>query len=339
MASAVEMGASEKHADLVHDVAYDFYGRRVATVSSDQYVKIFDLMPGTGKDEGKSIWKQTSTFKAHAGSVWRVAWAHPEFGQILATASFDNNVHIWREQNGTFEGGDGSKSSWAPFIAQLTDSRTSVVDVKFAPKHLGLKLVSCAEDGMIRFYEAMDVMNLSTWTLTEDFKAKSKSKEVKFTSVSWNPSKDHAPMVAVGSNETVSAPFNVQIWELQESRRWTLRTVSDPAFQMFNSQVHDVAFAPNMGRSYHMLAAATNKGVKLWKISVRDSADGGGVAEPGKYDFEEKLKGGDDSDVWRVSWNVTGTTLASAGKEDNIVRLWLANFDGQWEMQNAQELR
>ena len=53
------------------------------------------------------------------------------------------------------------------------------------------------------------------------------------------------------------------------------------------------------------------------------SADGGGVAEPGKYDFEEKLKGGDDSDVWRVSWNVTGTTLASAGKEDNIVRLWL----------------
>ena len=28
------------HKDLVHDVSYDFYGRRFATCSSDQYVKV-----------------------------------------------------------------------------------------------------------------------------------------------------------------------------------------------------------------------------------------------------------------------------------------------------------
>lgn len=29
-----------EHKDLIHDVAYDYYGRRMATCSSDQYVKV-----------------------------------------------------------------------------------------------------------------------------------------------------------------------------------------------------------------------------------------------------------------------------------------------------------
>lgn len=31
------------HKDLIHDVAYDFYGERMATCSSDQYVKVDNL--------------------------------------------------------------------------------------------------------------------------------------------------------------------------------------------------------------------------------------------------------------------------------------------------------
>lgn len=31
------------------------------------------------------------------------------------------------------------------------DSRTSVTDVKFGPKHLGLLLVTCSADGIIRY--------------------------------------------------------------------------------------------------------------------------------------------------------------------------------------------
>ncbi len=29
-----------EHKDLIHDVAYDYHGRRMATCSSDQYVKV-----------------------------------------------------------------------------------------------------------------------------------------------------------------------------------------------------------------------------------------------------------------------------------------------------------
>ena len=31
------------HGDLVHDAQYDFYGKRVATCSSDRAVKVFDV--------------------------------------------------------------------------------------------------------------------------------------------------------------------------------------------------------------------------------------------------------------------------------------------------------
>ena len=33
----------------------------------------------------------------HSGSVWRVTWAHPEFGQVVATCSFDRTAAIWEE--------------------------------------------------------------------------------------------------------------------------------------------------------------------------------------------------------------------------------------------------
>ena len=36
--------------------------------------------------------------QTHSGSVWRVTWAHPEYGQVLATCSFDRTVCIWEEQ-------------------------------------------------------------------------------------------------------------------------------------------------------------------------------------------------------------------------------------------------
>lgn len=41
MFEAQEINA--EHKDLIHDVAYDYYGRRMATCSSDQYVKVNNI--------------------------------------------------------------------------------------------------------------------------------------------------------------------------------------------------------------------------------------------------------------------------------------------------------
>lgn len=41
----------------------------------------------------------TTFSQTHSGSVWRVTWAHPEYGQVLATCSFDRTVGVWEEQS------------------------------------------------------------------------------------------------------------------------------------------------------------------------------------------------------------------------------------------------
>lgn len=37
----VSKSVHSNHADLIHDVAYDYYGRRMATCSSDQTIKVW----------------------------------------------------------------------------------------------------------------------------------------------------------------------------------------------------------------------------------------------------------------------------------------------------------
>ena len=72
----VAKSVETEHKDLIHDVAYDHYGRRMATCSSNQSIKVWDIA-----EDGTS--QQVAHWKAHSGSVWRVTWAHPEFGQVL----------------------------------------------------------------------------------------------------------------------------------------------------------------------------------------------------------------------------------------------------------------
>lgn len=76
----------------------------------------------------------------------------------------------------------------------LVDSRTSVTDCKFGPKSQGLVLATCSSDGIIRLYEAPDIMNLSQWTLSYDVACK-----IPLSCLSWNQSlyRLHSPMIAV----------------------------------------------------------------------------------------------------------------------------------------------
>ena len=57
-----------QHKDLIHDVAYDYFGHRLATASSDQTVKIWDY------DQETQKWICTASWKCHFGSVWKVTW-------------------------------------------------------------------------------------------------------------------------------------------------------------------------------------------------------------------------------------------------------------------------
>ena len=161
------------HLDFIHDVAFDHYGRRIATCSGDRRVKVWDL-----NEKGEWTFGSGSDWQAHRGSVTRVAWAHPEFGQLLATCGSDHSAAIWEERDASFSfpvgntsyvhvGGDHANSSansagdpsasvsrWVK-KAELSDARKAVNCVEFAPRHLGLKIATGSADGLVRIYEAI----------------------------------------------------------------------------------------------------------------------------------------------------------------------------------------
>ena len=39
---------------------------------------------------------------SHDGPVWQLAWAHPMFGNLIASCSYDKKVIIWKETNGSW---------------------------------------------------------------------------------------------------------------------------------------------------------------------------------------------------------------------------------------------
>ena len=77
----------EMHFFSQHDVQLDYYGKQLASAGSDRRIKIFDVIDGVQR-------QQTAELVGHDGPVWQLAWAHPEFGNILASCSYDRQVGL-----------------------------------------------------------------------------------------------------------------------------------------------------------------------------------------------------------------------------------------------------
>ena len=83
--------------------------------------------------------------QAHDAAVTKVAWAHPEFGTILASSSFDRTVKVWEQTSYSDADSQTNGTSGSRWVerASLIDAKGTVRAVEFAPNHFGLKLVSC----------------------------------------------------------------------------------------------------------------------------------------------------------------------------------------------------
>lgn len=134
------------HDDLILSISFNYYGTKMLTSSSDQKLKLWKLV--------NKEWKLQDSVRAHDSAILETSWAHPEFGTLFCSGSFDRSIKIWEvDRNRVVE------------RAKFLESKATVQDVAFAPNHLGLKLASCSADGVFRIHEAMDPMNPSSWTL------------------------------------------------------------------------------------------------------------------------------------------------------------------------------
>ncbi|OBZ84596.1 Nucleoporin SEH1 [Choanephora cucurbitarum] len=149
------------HEDLIHDVSYDFYGKRLVTCSSDQRLKVWDFIERLDA----SVWELNDAWKAHDSSILKAIWARPEYGQVIASCSFDRQVKIWEEQ---LVEPRNSQKRWAERF-RLVESRGAVLDIAFSPSQNSLRLATCSSDGIVRIYEALEPTNLAQWSQMEEF--------------------------------------------------------------------------------------------------------------------------------------------------------------------------
>ncbi|KEZ43007.1 hypothetical protein SAPIO_CDS5466 [Scedosporium apiospermum] len=231
------------HDDMIHDAVLDYYGRRLATCSSDRTIKIFEI-------DGESQ-RLLETLKGHEGAVWCVSWAHPKYGNILASAGYDGKVFIWREQNGQWQK-----------IFDFALHKASVNLVSWSPHESGCLLACASSDGNVSVLEFKD----------NSFDHRTfPAHGLGVNSVSW------APATNPGSLMTSSPPSDstgvrrfvtggcdnlLKIW-IYDGATQTYTLEHEP-LSGHTDWVRDVAWSPSLLQKSYIASASQDKTVRIW---------------------------------------------------------------------------
>jgi WD40 repeat protein len=81
--------------EMINDINFDWFGKRLAIATVENKLKIYDIRE---TEDGKPHLKLTSETLAHSGAIWKVKWAHPDFGPLLVTCSYDKHIIGWQPQ-------------------------------------------------------------------------------------------------------------------------------------------------------------------------------------------------------------------------------------------------
>ncbi|MCJ1373187.1 GTPase-activating protein S13 [Loxospora ochrophaea] len=281
------------HDDMIHDAVLDYYGRRLATCSSDKTIKIFEVEGDTHK--------LIETLRGHDGAVWCVSWAHPKFGSILASSSYDGRVLIWREQSTT----------WS-IVATFTLHSASVNLIAWSPHELGCLLACASSDGHVSVLEFKE----GSWE-HQIFPAHG----LGVNAVSWAPAAQPGSLVSrepdvgrVRRFVTGGSDCAVKIWE------WSPTLPAPTLLTTLTGHtdwVRDVSWAPTILSKSYIASASQDKTVRIWTSS-----------NPGASEWACKTLTF-DAVIWRVSWSLSGNVLAVSGG-DNKVSLWKEDLKGEW---------
>jgi protein transport protein SEC13 len=281
----------------------DFYGRRLATCSSDRLIKIFDINPSTGTQ------KHVADLKGHEGPVWQVAWAHPRFGTLLASCSYDRKVKIWREvQAGV----------WS--VVYEKTHKGSVNALAWAPEEHGLVLACCSSNGLVSVMES-GAQDGTSFTEICEFDSLHQG----CNALSWAPYYATPSAGKMRRLATGGCDHAVRVWCYDASTsQFKMESVLP---QKHADWVRDVAFSPSVYvAGVEMLASGgQDKEVHVWRHDV------------GENKWTVHVLPRFAAVVWRVAWSVTGNVLAVT-TADNQVTLWREAADGEFKRVEAQSL-
>lgn len=302
-----------QHEDLVHDAQLDYYGCKLATSSSDRTIKIYNV-----SEEASEL---SATLQGHEGPVWQVSWAHPKFGVILASCSFDGSVLIHRETR---------PRDWTLLHAARHLHESSVNSVAFCPHEYGLRVAAASSDGRVSILTHLPDNSWSTEYITDN--------PLGVNSVSWAPmgaysdesstpdaaaTVDHPRLVTGGCDN------RIRFWvEQPETGQW----VEDPSCPIskdvgHSDWVRDVAWAPPIIPNVNMVASCSeDRTVLIWTQNGH------------KQEWKARPLHTFDGPVWRLSWSTKTGHILAVSSGDSDVSLWKKGIDGKWyQMESIAE--
>uniref|UniRef100_A0A069DS12 Protein SEC13 homolog n=1 Tax=Panstrongylus megistus TaxID=65343 RepID=A0A069DS12_9HEMI len=282
------------HDDVIHDATVDYYGHQLATCSSDNVVKIFNVKGGT--------YSHVADLKGHFGPVWEISWAHPKFGNIIASCSYDKRVIVWKENR-----------EWTKMY-EYKNHEGSVNCVSFGPPECGLAFACGSADGALSIVTFRTEHNI--WETRKIIGAH----KLGVNSVSWAP---YVSMQTIfNKSSQTSKPLRrivsagcdclIKIW-VDVNGAW------EETAQLTNHSdwIRDVAWAPSTSIPCARIASASqDRKVIIWS-TVDDQQWVASELPP----FEDV--------VWSVSWSPTGNILAVSDGV-NKVTLWKQSSKGEW---------
>ncbi|XP_061374135.1 protein SEH1 [Gastrolobium bilobum] len=308
--------------------SWNYSGMRLAAGSADGTLSVFDFRDPPSSSSIHSTFK----FRVHEGNIVKIIWVPPEYGDAVACISADGILSLWEEV-----AEDSQPLQWK-ICKSFGSSSSKVLDVQFGISLTSLKMVAAYSDGHLRVYELLDRLELRNWQLQAEFQNVIESvsafgKALCLTaSISWNPQKggSQESSFLIGFNSNTAELNSCKVWEFDQAhQRWI--PVAELALpEDKGDQVYAVAWAPNIGRPYEIIAVATHKGLGIWHLGLNPDYNRRLPVE------RVALLSGHEGMVWQMEWDMSGMTLATTG-HDGMVRLWQSNLNGVWHQQAALE--
>lgn len=249
--------------------------------------------------------------------MWSVSWAHPKFGNILASAGYDGKVFIWRESNASTT---NAQSQWTR-VFDFALHTASVNIVSWSPHESGCLLACASSDGNVSVLEFKD--NSMDHKIFQ-------AHGIGVNSVSWAPSTAPGNLVQSnpsqqgGSRRFVTGGSDnlLKIWSYDAASQ-SYKQEREP-LTGHTDWVRDVAWSPTVLQKSYIASASQDKTVRIWTSDP---------SQPGVWNSKVLNF---DNVLWRVSWSLSGNVLAVSGG-DNKVSLWKENLKGDWEMVKSVE--
>lgn len=235
--------------------------------------------------------------------MWSVSWAHPKYGNILASAGYDGKVLIWREQG----------ANWTR-VFDFALHTASVNIISWSPHESGCLLACASSDGNVSVLEFKD--NSMDHKIFQ-------AHGIGVNSVSWAPSSSPGSLISSTGGQGGIRRFVTGGCD-NFLRLWTYDNASQNYIQEreplvgHTDWVRDVAWSPTILQKSYIASASQDKTVRIWTSDPKQPA----VWTSTVLQFDVVL--------WRVSWSLSGNVLAISAN-DNKVSLWKENLRGQWE--------